>query len=273
MAQNIVNALLIRWAGGFTIATDPSSISTYGRLEGFLSLGNVTDEATAVTLGNAVLADQSVVQLTETGVVMPTGAGDSPYQAFGVGDTITAPDLSGSGAAFRVQTIQVQEDTEGNPIYPIQVGTYQQLRDVRVQAWLQRMNAGTLAGTAQSASPAIPGTAPAVITTGITQTWHMPGTLTVAVSDDWSPPRSGTAIRLDLKLTTPGSSGTTVVFVVDSVVIGSVTIPAGASIPVAPLSLNTALVGVGTPNASVINLYVIAAGTGAAGLVMTLTIL
>ena len=153
MAQNTITALIIRWAGGFTEVESATGIANFGRLEGFLSLGNVLSEATANSLGNAVLADQSVVQLTSTGTVQPVSSTDTPYEGFNVGDTITAPDLSGAGAPFRVQTIQVQEDQEGNPIYPIQVGTQQQIRDVRIQAWLQRMNAGTLAGTAQSASP------------------------------------------------------------------------------------------------------------------------
>lgn len=274
IAQNVLTSLLIRWAGGFTSVDDADGIASFGVIEGFLSLGNVIDEATAITLGNAVLADQASVQLTQTGTIQPAGSSDTPYVGFNVGDVVTAPDLCLEEDVFRVQTIQVQEDQEGNPIYPVQVGTQQQIRDVRIQSWLQRMNAGTLAGTAQSAAPASGSTPPAATTQGIQNVWHMPGSLTVMTSDDWSPPRSGTMIRLDLRLTTAGSTATTVILSINhTTVIGSSTIAAGQNIPTTPLLLDTPVLGVGTPNATIINLYVMTAGTGAAGLVMTLTIL
>lgn len=110
----IVNSLLIRWRDGYTSITDTTTTGAFGVREQFLSLGNTPSAEEAERAGAVVLA-AGLRDLEEriTAGLEPEGAGDTPYAAFFVGDTITVPDSTGSAASRRVTSLTVAEDADG----------------------------------------------------------------------------------------------------------------------------------------------------------------
>lgn len=111
----MANALLVRWADGYMEVTDAASITAVGRHEEFLSLGNAKSTEEATRAAEAALAN-IVSPERITAQVEPAG-GDEPYADWGVGDTVTVPDSTGSPVTRRVTSITVGEDEEGEPIY------------------------------------------------------------------------------------------------------------------------------------------------------------
>lgn len=112
-----VNALLVRWAGGYLEVEDAASITAHGRHEEFLSVGDAesTVEAERVALGQlARLAwpAEAVAVTTE-----PIGTDDVPYVDYGTADLILGPDSTGTPRTWRVIGFTVTEDDEGVPIY------------------------------------------------------------------------------------------------------------------------------------------------------------
>lgn len=222
----IVNALLVRWSAGYTWVEDAGSIATWKRREAYLSVA-ATSEPEAVRIATAILVDRAAPLVGTQATLEPTGS-DEPYVDFEVGDWITAPDLSGTPASQRVVSLTVTEDDEGNPVFVPELGSVQQERERANQRWLKRMANGALAGTVESAMPAQqpvperrkPPTAPI-------GPFSIPGSVIVATSGRYYPPRNVLALRMIASLAVAGSSDTTVQLMRNDVVIATATLAAG----------------------------------------------
>lgn len=152
----VVNALLVRWLGGYQEETNPTSITAYGRREGLLSLGPVTttEEVERIAQGLLMLTAEPRVA-TELGIE-PTGVGDLPYDDYDIGDTISAPDETGTLALQRVVSITVTEDQDGEVSYANELKDTVQVTEEQQNRWLKLLLAGSLRGNARNAMPILP---------------------------------------------------------------------------------------------------------------------
>lgn len=149
----LVNALLVRWAGGYHVVEDAASIAAFDRREGFLSLGAAQSVEEVERAGAAVLAQWGSPAVTTTAGIEPIGDGDQPFEDFGVADWITVPDEAGIPTSIRVRSLSVSEDPEGNPVFAQELGSVRQEHELRLARWLQRMSDGTIGGQSLAASP------------------------------------------------------------------------------------------------------------------------
>lgn len=145
----IANTILVRWLGGFVERSSSSSVTTWGRRESLLSVGDIGDAMIAFQMCDDNL--RTIAQPVESIVasmedIDPATETHNAYTDYRLGDTIVAPTVSGSTAAVRVSSISVTEDENG---YLSVIPEFVTLRDVqeqRVKRWLTRTNNGTLAG-------------------------------------------------------------------------------------------------------------------------------
>lgn len=149
------NAILTRFKDGWVTRTNSGSISTYGRREGFLSVAAVEDEAGANAAGDGGLF---VTANPRTSIVLgiePLGDSDTPYLGYWPGDSVTAPNETGTPATYRCEGVTVTEDEDGQLTF---VPELSQLYDTSVrrnQTWLERVGNGTLGGRSAVASLAM----------------------------------------------------------------------------------------------------------------------
>lgn len=147
------DALLVRWAGGWTEAVDDDAVETYGRRETLLSLGAVQsyDEAGRI-------ADRQLDKFAEprTGIVAgikPVDDTDYPYLAFRVGDTVEIPDRDGEPSSERVIAIAVSEDDDGIVTYAPTFKDPLLDDEERWDQTMEKMADGTFRGDSQVATP------------------------------------------------------------------------------------------------------------------------
>lgn len=260
----ITNALLVRWAGGFVWVTDAASITAYGRREGYVTVGGATSVAEAQRVAVAVLADRTAPEVAVTAALEPTGS-DAPYVHFGVGDTITAPNESGTAASVRVVAIGVTEDADGHPTFVPELGVVAQPADRDRDRWLKRMVNGSLGGTVAAASPGGASVSPAATTTrettGDAPSFNIAGAVVAAESVGWWPRRSVRMHRVFVALTTAGTTTTTVVAKKNGTTVATINLASGVT--TAAVDVSVVLLGAEVDR---LTFAVTAAGTGAAGL-------
>lgn len=228
----LVNALLVRWQGGYIEVEDAASIATYGRCEGFLSLGNVPSAEQATVQATAILNQRAAPQVSVVAGVEPTGVGDVPLDDFGVGDSVTAPNQAGVNESLRVKAVTVTEDAEGNPVFAPELSTVLEETEAAYARWLKRMANGTLHGTIESASPATtsPTQAPQQQGGGLPELppFSFGGALTVSTSGRYYPPINVQLTKMVVSLGTAGSTSTTVVLRKNGAIIGTATVGGAA---------------------------------------------
>lgn len=112
MAGGVVNVLLVRWANGYV---EVAGTISPRRREAFLSLGRApsAERATFEAQKHLVTTPREKVTVTTE----PSGSADQPYVGYGVADTITVPDMAGTGQSRRVRSLTVSEDDDGNPYF------------------------------------------------------------------------------------------------------------------------------------------------------------
>lgn len=152
--MGLVNALLVRYAAGYEWVEDDDSIDTYGRREGYLTLGSIESSAEATRIARAILVDKASPATSITAGLEPASSADEPYVAFEVGDYVNAPDEFGEPTSLRVVGLTVGEDAEGNPTFTPELDSLADVREQQLNRWLKRMSNGTLGGSVESASPA-----------------------------------------------------------------------------------------------------------------------
>ncbi len=256
----VCNALLLRWAAGYTWVEDSASIIALRRREAYLSVA-ATSEAEAVRIATALLVDRAAPQVGTSAAMEPAGS-DEPYTDFVVGDWVTAPTPEGSTASVRVSALTVTEDGEGNPVFVPELGSIREERDRANQRWLKRMANGALGGTVESAIPAQnPVPVRRKLTTAPIGPFSIPGPVIVAVSGKYYPPTNVLALRMIASLTTAGSTDTTVVLYRNDVSVATVTIPSGGGLFAVDVNVTFGANDYATVECT-------AAGTGAEGLVV-----
>jgi hypothetical protein len=104
-----ITALLVRWSGGHIEVEDPNAYSPGVREEGFLRAGDSQYAADARELAEAILVHMADREERITAAV------EGAFTAV-VGDTLTAPDSTGSSQTWRVVGISYSTDEEGNVI-------------------------------------------------------------------------------------------------------------------------------------------------------------
>lgn len=220
----IVNALLVRWAGGFTEFVDAVSIAARGRLEGYVELGAIQSVAEAQTVAETILADLANPRLATSLGIEPAGA-EEPYAGFAVADSVSVPGVDGTPSAVRVRSIAVGEDPEGNPIFGVEVGAARKEREERMARWLKALSNGSLGGSVASASRAPGGLSATVVAaptaaapagslagSGVTLvTWEAGAPTVGQVSGRLPMPVSRRVNRLDITAVTAAGSGTTTI--------------------------------------------------------------
>ena len=77
--MTILNAVLVRYAKGYKAASDASSVSSYGRREGFLSLSSLEEPDSASQSGTKTLELYAQLQRTVTIGIEPASDADCPY--------------------------------------------------------------------------------------------------------------------------------------------------------------------------------------------------
>lgn len=254
----LTNALLLRWADGYTWTTDSGSITTYSRREGYLAVA-ASSKDEALRIAAAVLADTKDPAVAVTAVLEPTGTGDNPYADFAVGDYITAPDPAGAATSQRVMGLAVSEDGNGDNIIVPELTSLREIQEQAVQRWLKRMANGTLGGTSASSTP--PRVTPPTLAKPPTEpiTFSMPGAVVLDTSGRYYPTTSVKALYFKVSLKTTGTTTTTVVLKKNGTTVATVSLASGVQ------ENSVAVSTTWTPD-DYATVQTTAAGTGALGL-------
>lgn len=149
----VTTALLVRYAGGYTVVEDAAAIAAWGRREGFLQLGGVSDRDQAERVALGVLAFQGAPRVTTTLGIEPTGTADNPYVDFVVGDSITAPDETGSSSQQRVVSLTVVEDDNGEVSFANELKAPFLIAEEAFSRQLKKLLNGSIGGHTQAANP------------------------------------------------------------------------------------------------------------------------
>lgn len=108
-ASLVRNSILVRYGERFwTLVEDSASIAAHGRKSASITAGSTDGLAQATTLGQQMLDEMAHPQVTIT-IQMTSEKGPQPYDAFGLGDVITAPGLDGEPAPLRVMSFAASE--------------------------------------------------------------------------------------------------------------------------------------------------------------------
>jgi hypothetical protein len=149
------NAILTRFKDGWVTRTNSSSISTYGRREGFLSVAAVEDETGANAAGDGGLFQTANPSTSIVLGIEPTGDADTPYLGYWPADSVTAPNESGTPTVYRCEGVTVSEDDDGQLSFVPELSQLFDTLTRRNQTWLERIGNGTLNGRSAVASLAL----------------------------------------------------------------------------------------------------------------------
>jgi len=222
----LVNALLVRWAGGYHEVTDAASIAQHKRKEGFLQLGAVQSVEQVETICEALFAYMAQVQVATTMAVHPTGSGDVPGQDWDEGDWITAPAAEGGTASQRVLALTTSADEEGNPVFVPELRGVREQESDEINRWLKRLANGALGGVTNTASPATSSRGSGQFTPmvwGQFPPFSYPGPLAADTSGIVYPISSTRIVRWQASMRVSGTSETTVRLLVDGATVDTIT--------------------------------------------------
>lgn len=151
--MGVATHLLVRYGGGYTTIDDAAAVAAWGRKEGFLQLGGVSDRDQAERVALGVLAFLAAPRVTTTLGIEPTGTADEPYVDFLVGDSITAPAEDGSSSEQRVVSLTVSEDDNGEVTFANELNAPFLLAEEAFNRQLKKLLGGALRGQTQAANP------------------------------------------------------------------------------------------------------------------------
>lgn len=149
----VATHLLVRYAAGYTVIDDVAAVATWGRKEGFLQLGGVSDRDQAERVALAVLGFLGAPRVTTTIGIEPTGVADEPYVDFLVGDSITAPDEGGTTSEQRVVSLTVSEDENGELTFANELKAPFLLAEEAFNRQLKKLLGGSMRGQSQASNP------------------------------------------------------------------------------------------------------------------------
>ena len=147
------NSLLLRWKDGFRTRTDSSSVSTWGRREGFLSVAGIDSAKSADGAGDTALTLYAQPRRGITAAYEPASDSEIPYSGNLVpGKTLTAPDESNLATSYRCESVTVTEDDNGYLQFVPELTNPVETDRTRTQRWLSRIGQGTLNGRSSAAT-------------------------------------------------------------------------------------------------------------------------
>jgi hypothetical protein len=216
----IVNSLLARYKGGFSTDTDATSIGTYGRREGYLSLTEISNTPNVGIATDRYLSRFGSPFSSITARLSPTSTAATPYIGqWHPGATITVPRPStGANTVAQVRAITMSEDDTGNVVFAPELLTLLETRAAQTDLYLRRLGEGTLNGRAAAATVA--GDIDPDMKSGKVQTWDQvfsQETVSVNISPDWVPSDYGRLLTVNATMVTPGTTATTLQILVNSV--------------------------------------------------------
>jgi hypothetical protein len=150
----VINALLVRWSGGWHEVVDSASIAAYGRREAVLGLGAIQSIAELERIAGEQLARYADPRTEINADFAPAAETETPYLTFLVGDNVTVPEIDGTTAAERVLAMTVNEDDNGTVTYAPDLKDLILIREERQEQALKKMVDGTLKGRSSVATPA-----------------------------------------------------------------------------------------------------------------------
>jgi len=105
-----------------TVATDTTSVATFGRLESLLDVGTTVDGTNEAGTAVAAAFEATAGTVSTAVAELAPVAGATPYADFDVGDIIVAPDELGFDEDWRVKLISVrQDDDNGLPVFTVEL--------------------------------------------------------------------------------------------------------------------------------------------------------
>ena len=230
----LVTALLVRWGGGYVEVEDAAGITAFGRIVGFVKLGEIQSAEQATVIGQSLLAKRSIPPAAVQADIEPD-VDSTPFADFNVGDTIDCPDEDLVGQPTRVISIGFTEDDVGDPIYSVELAARHLEPDERMHKWLSRMSRGALDGTVLAASPVAPAAEPA---TKVGEGGGAPNEILFSLGGDLRLSTSGRYTErvsacsvggIFASLATGGTTDTVVDVLRNGVQEATLTIPAGAN--------------------------------------------
>lgn len=145
------DAMLVRWAGGWTERTDPDAVDTYGRRETLLSLGAIQSRGEAHRITDRQLGKFSTPRTAIEAGILPIDDTDTPYLAYRPGDSITVPGRTGPAVERVVAIGCVLED--GKVLDTVEFKDPLLTDEERFDLTLEKMADGTLRGDSKVATP------------------------------------------------------------------------------------------------------------------------
>ena len=116
------NVHVVRSASTLTVATDTTSVATFGRLESLLDVGTTVDGTNEAGTAVAAAFEATAGTVSTAVAELAPVAGATPYADFDVGDIIVAPDELGFDEDWRVKLISVrQDDDNGLPVFTVEL--------------------------------------------------------------------------------------------------------------------------------------------------------
>lgn len=107
---------LSRWSGGWHETTDAALEAAHRRKEGYIAQGTADSTAEADRVAEALIDRHGRPRENITIAIKDT-AGAVPYDDFGTGDQVTAPNDAGVATAWRVRSLSVSENPHGKVNY------------------------------------------------------------------------------------------------------------------------------------------------------------
>jgi hypothetical protein len=150
----MINALLVRYAGGWHEVTDPAAITTHGRREALLGVGALPSTPEVERVARQQLAHNAAPKVAIAAGYQPRTADELPYLSWAVGDTVTLPGMDGTPRAERVVALTVSEDDDGRVTFAPELADVAMSAIARWEQALKKMADGTLGGTSRVAQPA-----------------------------------------------------------------------------------------------------------------------
>ena len=225
----LINSVLVRWAKGYTSASDSSSTTSYGRRESFLSLTSVEEVNSATQAGTQTLSLYAQPQAAIVMGIEPASDTDCPYKGVFVRDAVTAPSITGTPTSYRIVALTATTDALGYAKFVPELDTKSDAMADRTKLWLKRVGDGTLAGRSKRAQISRP--LDTQVLSGkveqVTPSNFSQATVAVEASPRWQPDKAMRLTQIDATLDTPGSSTTTVVVKKNGSTVATLTLASG----------------------------------------------